>query len=230
MNRSRLGRPQLSAAAGALVALAVLVVLVTRRGGAAIFADQPLQDWSVGHRPALAVAIARAVTYTGTGPTPYVLAALAGLLALRDATVRQRANAAATALACLVGGQVLRLALMTLIARPRPPVGQWATHASGWSFPSGHTTTAALSAGLLIGAVLVRTPRFKIALVLLIGSWGVLVGLSRIYLGVHWSTDVLGGWLFGVSWLCLCAGLLARYGPPLPRRTPQEQEQAPGVS
>lgn len=217
MNRWRPARPALSVAAACLVAFAVLAVLAARGGGSTVFADQRLQEWSLDHRPALAVAIARAVTYTGTGAIPYALAALAGLLALRHATLRQRANAAGITLACLVGGQALRYGLMELVSRPRPPLGQWATHASGWSFPSGHTTTAAVTAGLLMGALLVRAPQFKTVLVLLIGSWGALVGISRVYLGVHWFTDVLGGWLFSAFWLCLSAGLLARYGPPLPR-------------
>jgi undecaprenyl-diphosphatase len=96
---------------------------------------------------------------------------------------------------------------MTLVARPRPPQADWATHASGGAFPSGHTTTAALTAGLLIIAVRVRGPRAKAPLTLIIGGWGALVGLTRVYLGVHWFTDVVGGWLFALGWLgvCLCA-------------------------
>ncbi|MGW3464205.1 hypothetical protein ACWDE9_33495, partial [Streptomyces olivaceoviridis] len=55
--------------------------------------------------------------------------------------------------------QALRYAVRALVTRPRPPLTDWATHASGWAFPSGHTTTAALTAGLLIIAVRVRGPR-----------------------------------------------------------------------
>lgn len=230
MNRWRAAPPALSVAAGCAVALAVLAVLAVHGRGAPVLADQQLQEWSVGHRPAPAVAVARAVTYTGSGVIPYALAAAAGVFARRGATVRQRVVAAVITLGCLVGGQAVRYEVMDLAARPRPPVGQWATHASGWSFPSGHTTTAALTAGLLIGAVLVRGSRCGNALVLLIGSWGALVGISRVYLGVHWSTDVLGGWLFSMFWLCLCAGLLARYGPAMGCRTSHRHFQPSGFS
>ncbi|MDQ0794249.1 hypothetical protein [Streptomyces sp. B1I3] len=160
----------------------------------------------MGHRPAPAVAVARAVTYTGTGVIPYALAAAAGVFARRRATVRQRVAAAAIALGCLVGGQAVRYEVMDLAARPRPPVGQW------------------------IGAVLVRGFRCGTALVLLIGSWGALVGISRVHLGVHWFTDVFGGWLFSTFWLCLCAGLLARYGPAMRCRTSHQHPQPSGAS
>ncbi len=153
----------------------------------------------------MALAFARGLTATGTGAVPFALAALAGIIAGR--TPQQRALAVALCLACLGAGQALRYAVMALVARPRPPLTDWETHASGWAFPSGHTTTAALTAGLLIIAVHVRGPRGRTPFALVIGGWGALVGLTRVYLGVHWFTDVVGGWLFALGWLgvCLCA-------------------------
>ena len=147
----------------------------------------------------------RSLTATGTGVIPYALVVLAGLLTGR--TVRQRLLAATLAPACLATGQGLRYSVMELVSRPRPALGNWATHASGWSFPSGHTTTAALTAGLVILAISVRAPHGRTPLCLAVGCWGALVGLTRVYLGVHWFTDVVGGWLFAVGWLgvCVCA-------------------------
>ncbi|MCX4856133.1 phosphatase PAP2 family protein [Streptomyces canus] len=190
---------------GAWTAFGVLTMVVIGHDGAPLFTDGDLLTWSVGHRPDVAVAFTRGLTATGTGVIPYVLAALAGIIVGR--TLRQRALAAALCLACLGTGQILRYAVMALVARPRPPRTDWQTHASGWAFPSGHATTAALATGLLIIAVLVRSPRGKTPLALVIGIWGALVGLTRIYLGVHWFTDVVGGWLFALGWLgvCLCA-------------------------
>jgi len=200
-----------STAVGALVAFVLLALTVTGRDGAPLFGDEDLLDWSVAHRPSAAVTVARALTYTGTGFVPYLLAVLAGLLAGR--TVRRRALAAAAAVACLAAGQAVRYGVMSLTARPRPAARDWATHASGWSFPSGHTTTAAIAAGLLALAIWVRASRGRGAFLAVVVAWGVLVGLTRVYLGVHWFSDVLGGWLFALCWLGLCAYIAARLTP-----------------
>ncbi|MFD3505514.1 phosphatase PAP2 family protein [Streptomyces sp. NPDC058676] len=194
-----------STALGAWTGFGVLTMVVIGRDGVPQFGDSDLLSWSVGHRPDVMVAFARGLTATGTGVVPYLLAVLAGIIA--GHTLRQRMMAVALCLACLGTGQALRYEVMTLVARPRPPHADWAAHASGWAFPSGHTTTAALTAGLLVTAVRVRGPRGTTPLTLAFGGWGALVGLTRVYLGVHWFTDVLAGWLFALGWLgvCLCA-------------------------
>lgn len=196
---------------GALTAFGVLIMVVVGGDGAVQFGDEDFHFWPLTHRSAVAVALARGVTATGTGVVPYVLAALAGLIAAR--TLRGRLIAVALCVACLGAGQAVRYGVMELTARPRPPRVDWATHASGWSFPSGHATTAIVTAGLLVIAVFVRGPRGRTPLALAACCWGALVGLTRVYLGVHWLTDVLGGWLFGIGWLGLCLAAAARWLP-----------------
>ncbi|MBP5868704.1 phosphatase PAP2 family protein [Streptomyces sp. LBUM 1478] len=196
---------------GAWTAFGVLTMVVVGYAGAPLSVDNTLLNWSVDHRPDVAVAFARAVTATGTGLVPYALTALAGIIAGR--TWRQRVPAVAFCLACLGTGQALRQVLLEVVGRVRPPRIDWETHASGWAFPSGHTTTSALTAGLLVIAVLLRSPRGGTPLALVIGGWGALVGLTRVYLGVHWFTDVLGGWLFALGWLGLWVGAGACWMP-----------------
>ena len=190
-------------------AFATLALLVA--AGTRFRVDETLLAWWAGHRPGPVLAVARGVTATGTSVVPYALAVSAGLTAGRNVPGRLRATA--LCVGCLGSAQALRYGVMELVRRPRPPHAFWATHATGWSFPSGHATTAAVTAGLLVLAVTARGPRRATALRLVIGCWGLLVGLSRVYLGVHWLSDVVGGWLFATGWLATCLWAAARWLP-----------------
>ncbi|MEV5986288.1 phosphatase PAP2 family protein [Streptomyces sp. NPDC052051] len=220
-----------STGVGAWAGFGVLWMAVAGRAGGPLSIDERLLSWSVGHRPPFAVALARGLTATGTGVTPYALVVVAGLIAGR--TLRHRLVCAALAVGVLAAGQAVRYGLMTWADRQRPPRVDWQTHASGWSFPSGHSTTAALTAGVLVIALLLRAPRGRTPLVVAVGCWGALVGLTRVYLGVHWLTDVVGGWLLSAGWLGLCLYMAARWLPdPLvagvtPRPARSSEEHAP---
>jgi undecaprenyl-diphosphatase len=200
-----------STALGSMVAFVLLTLIVAGRDGTPLFGDEDLNTWSAGHRPAVALAVARGLTYTGTGVVPYALVVVAGLILGR--TARQRILSAIGCLVCLAAAQALRYGVMSLVARPRPATVEWATHASGWSFPSGHATTSAVTGGLLVLAVLARVSHGRKTLALVIGCWSALVGLTRVYLGVHWFSDVLGGWLFSLCWVSLSTYAFARLAP-----------------
>ncbi|MEU3403126.1 phosphatase PAP2 family protein [Streptomyces sp. NPDC006670] len=198
-------------AVAACVILAALTLWVTRSPGHLLPGDAGLHGWSAAHRPPTAAAAARMVTDTGTGVFPYAVLLVAGLYAGR--TARRRCAVGVALMACLGAGQALRYAFMSLVARPRPPVGDWAAHASGWSFPSGHASTGAMTAALVLAALAVAGRRASRLAAVLIGLWGVSVGLTRVYLGVHWITDVLAAWLFAVGWVSLVVWAYLRWGP-----------------
>ncbi|WP_353940201.1 phosphatase PAP2 family protein [Streptomyces sp. HUAS MG91] len=195
-----------------LVTFLTAAVLVSSDGTVA--GDSALHTWSLAHRSQTAVSIARFVTDSGTSVWPYLITFAAGFLT--GTTSRLRLIRGSAALAVLLAGQGIRFVAMSLIARPRPPRSDWATHASGFSMPSGHTTTSALAAGLVCWAV-TRTAHRTAARCLRITAvgWAVCVALTRIYLGVHWASDILAGWLLAVAWLAFLGALLA----PLERRT-----------
>ncbi|MFE9725745.1 phosphatase PAP2 family protein [Streptomyces sp. NPDC005794] len=67
-----------------------------------------------------------------------------------------------------------------------------------------------MAAGLLIAALFLWGPRVPRLVAVLIGVWGTAVGLTRVYLGVHWFSDVIGGWFFATAWLALSAGAYLR--------------------
>ncbi|MER8115730.1 phosphatase PAP2 family protein [Streptomyces sp. NPDC094031] len=204
-------------------AFAALTLIVVSRHGAPLPPDRALLAWPLGHRSPVAVAAARGLTGTGTGAVPYALVIAAGLIAGR--TSRQRYTAVLVGLLCLALGQAVRYGVMGLVGRVRPPYGGWEVLASGWSYPSGHTTTSALTAGLLITALWLRAPRGRGALMFLAACWGAGVGLTRIFLGVHWCTDVLGGWLFAAGWLAAALTAAARWLP-VDLRTDTEDTKA----
>jgi undecaprenyl-diphosphatase len=120
-------------------------------------------------------------------------------------------------LGAAVGGQLLSAVLKPVFARPRPDVVPHLTPAAFSSFPSGHSTSAAavyLTLGLLLARLTDRT-RLRIYVLSLAALVTLLVGVGRVYLGIHYPTDVLAGWAAGSAWAAGCwllAGFLQRRG------------------
>ena len=134
-------------------------------------------------------------------------AAVAGYLVMA-----RRFRAAAFVVVATVGGLFISSALKASFDRPRPDIVPHLSHVMTSSFPSGHSfmsATVYLTLGILL-AGLVESTRLKIYFIgvaLLITG---LVGVSRVYMGVHYPTDVLAGWSGGLVWATLC-GLVERW-------------------
>ena len=117
----------------------------------------------------------------------------------------------------VLGAQILSSALKYGFARPRPDLIAHEAHVYTASFPSGHSVMAAATY-LTLGALLAQVQSRRHQKMFLLGlgmTLAVLVGISRVYLGVHWPTDVLAGWTVGAGWAALVwlvARVLQRQG------------------
>ena len=152
--------------------------------------------------------------------------ALVAIMAVAFMLLRHRARQALLLAAAIGGGAILSGIMKTLFARPRPQIVPHLVEASSPSFPSGHAMNSAIIY-LTIAVLLARAYRdagtraFVISLALLAT---LTIGFSRVYLGVHWPSDVIAGWLVGSGW-ALAMGLL---GMLLQRRRQIEQPTPPG--
>jgi undecaprenyl-diphosphatase len=125
-------------------------------------------------------------------------------------TLKRYAEAGMMALAA-IGGQILSEALKAFIDRPRPDFVAHIVDTTSASFPSGHAMMSA-AIYLSIGAMLARVQskrRLKTYIHVTAVLVTLLVGMSRVYLGVHYPSDVLAGWCFGAAWAILCWSVLA---------------------
>ncbi len=189
---------------GLLVSLGALALF--RRISEAVFISQVVAelDWQVismlrqlAHPAAHYLMLV--ATWLGSFPTLLVLAAGASLRLWR----RGRRSEAVWLLLCLAGANVLTLGLKTIYRRPRPDFFPL-VRAGGYSYPSGHAMVSLPFYGFLAYAGSRISPRHRFWFLAAAAAIVLAIGLSRIYLGVHWPSDILAGYSAGAIWLASC--------------------------
>ncbi|MCX5042627.1 phosphatase PAP2 family protein [Aldersonia sp. NBC_00410] len=190
--------------AGMFVALAVTVSAL----GRPTRADVATAEWFAEHRTPVVTSLMRAVSFLGNTPQAIVLTTVAVLLIWRFG----RGVAPAAVLAGSVCVASLCSATTKLIvARERPPGELRLVRVRTHSFPSGHVTfTTVFVVGLLVVTAGAVTGAALWAARVLALVFVVLMAVSRMYVGVHWLTDVIGGALLGGAVALLGAVVLAR--------------------
>jgi undecaprenyl-diphosphatase len=212
-------RPGLGALVAVLLALAAAVGLYTAFTGVGpALADAALLGESLEVRSTALTTLAVLVTDIGSTVS---MAVLATAVAAWCWYVGRRADAL-LAIGAMAGAAGLFRVLKVLFDRPRPPAEDQLVSAANESLPSGHATMSIVVIGTLV--VLAWSGRGTAARAALVAVATVCVGAigaSRIYLGVHWFSDVIAGWLVGAAWLALCVTLWswwrARHEPATPR-------------
>ncbi|SFD10182.1 phosphatase PAP2 family protein [Tropicimonas isoalkanivorans] len=163
------------------------------------------------------------------------MTALGGLLVVTLATVATalffllsgRYRSALYMLVVIGGGVTVSNTAKGIFSRPRPDLVPHGSIVHTASFPSGHSMMAAvvyLTLAVMVARILPEM-RLKIYVLSVAVFVTVMVGVSRVYLGVHWPTDVLAGWLAGASWAVMCllgARVLARFGKVEPEAHEEE--------
>ncbi|WP_214406401.1 phosphatase PAP2 family protein [Pseudonocardia lacus] len=190
----------------ALVLAAAAAVLSAFVGVGPAVVDQLVLGEAVEARSDLVTAVAVAVTDIGSTAVMGVLAGLVTLLLL----IRRRHRDALFVAGTAVGASLLFSALKRLLGRDRPPEVDRLVGAGNESLPSGHATMAVAVIGSMVVLLWAgQAVAARLAMVAAAALWVGAVGLTRIYLGVHWFSDVVAGWLVGGAWLALCATVWA---------------------
>lgn len=190
-----------------------VVAWLVHTGRAASIDDYGLILWRGGAElrptsPPWVLEAVRDLTALG-GVLLRVLFSMAALLALLFLRLRREA---ALLLATLLSGLLVELALKLLVSRPRPQIVPHLTEAAGMSFPSGHSFNSALGFIAVALAFATFSARRSVRWTVIGAAMAIslLIAWSRVWLGVHYPTDVMAGWLGGAGWAFLAAALLYR--------------------
>lgn len=193
--------------------------------------DESVLRWMGAHHSKLTDSLMLEITALGTGMVVMMIVLVAGLFLM----LTQHKYSALLLLVSTFGGLLLNTVLKMGFHRPRPQVIEWGTQAVSSSFPSGHAMSAAIVystvaylAARLNRRLWARWTMMILALVLIVA-----ISASRMYLGVHYPSDVVAGVVVGLAWAGFCMATLEAIQRYAERRAPEvmrEEKPAPPAS
>lgn len=197
--------------AAATLAVVLLALGASAHAGLSAY-DVPVTTAVTGSRDGLLTPLARAFTFLGSTLSISVLT----IVVVAWLVWRRRAVLSGVVFAgTMAVSAALTTILKHLVGRARPPaVDVLGAVDTSYSFPSGHSLNSMVFFGLLAAVVVAVTATLR-ARVAAVAGWLAAtgaIGLSRIYLGYHWMTDVLAGWCTGLAILALVAAIVLRTG------------------
>jgi len=176
------------------------------RSGSTQAFDNAVLQWFAQYRNPTLDAVMIEITFLGTGTVVLMIVAISGMFLW----LTKHKYSALLLLISTIGGILLNNLLKTGFGRPRPQIMEWGARASSWSFPSGHAMSAAVVYGTVayLAARLQQRHLHRVVTLLCAAVLIVLISISRLYLGVHYPSDVLAGVVIGLAWAGFCMATL----------------------
>ncbi len=190
-----------AAVASLLAVLGFLIVAAVVFAGPGNTLDHDVATHVVAWRTPMLTALAMSLAWTGNFPPLFVVGLIALLMGIAFSSIRRESLTVTVILLCDL---VVSTTLKSIFARPRPDASLALLHLHSYSFPSGHSLVAT-SLFAFLGFLAISRQRRTGARVLAWTAttlWVLAIGLSRIYLGVHYTSDVIAGFLSGIPILC----------------------------
>ncbi|MDR0876334.1 MAG: phosphatase PAP2 family protein [Clostridiales Family XIII bacterium] len=192
------------------VILFALTALLVQTGKADAI-DAPIQAWIFSLRMESLTAFEKIVTLGGDTKVVGVICIVLIILPKRLQI--------GLPIALITGvGAAIQQGIKAIVERPRPDMINWLVEEDGFSFPSGHTNASLIlyvAIAIIFGRWLILhgQPRAAAVLRTVLPMFAFLIALSRPYLGVHYPTDIFGGWMLGGALLILLFSLYERFWP-----------------
>ena len=149
----------------------------------------------------------QAIVITRFGGAPYLFAIL--LIAVALLAYARRWRPAISLAGIVLGGRIAVELLKLAIERPRPHFSPYPVEIASLSFPSGHSANSMIT--FLALALVVAPAKYRAAAIVAAVAASIAIGSTRPLLGVHWPSDVIGGWAFGIAWVVALVELSRRW-------------------